>query len=390
MRILYICPDFPTFSRGGQTFHLLSEIWGKGNNDVTVITTCVERDCGGVTKYNNFTVNFYEISSLSRLFPEATIFFPLRLKEKVRLISFLRKYSDSYDIILIHGLLETIPRICLKYIRRKERIILTNHGLSLGSFSPVVKIFSSIFYLVLGGILIRHTNYITYYSDYVIRQQNLFFGNLSGRKKKKIALGIDTSMFHEFPGGLNLTESYSNGPFLFSVGRNVKIKGFDILLKSFYHLKKRFPKLRLVIAGKKTNYTDKLISLAVALKINGFVEFVDYITEEEKLRLISNASVFVIPSLSEGYGLNAIFARIFSVPTIATDTGNHKEILDGNAKAIVVKPGSVKELTRGIISLLANLDNKDRTLNWEIIDKYDIKNTANEYITLFEKVLADQ
>jgi glycosyltransferase involved in cell wall biosynthesis len=132
----------------------------------------------------------------------------------------------------------------------------------------------------------------------------------------------------------------------------------------------------------------KLMDLASRLGLSDSISFIGYIDEKKKIGLIARADAFVIPSLSEGYGLNAIYAKVLDVPTVATNTGNHKEILSGSEKALIIKPGDSGQLTEAIISLLGKKNSMNRSPDLMALDNYDIENTAREYIKIFEQVLA--
>ena len=64
------------------------------------------------------------------------------------------------------------------------------------------------------------------------------------------------------------------------------------------------------------------------------------------------STVYVIPSLGEGFGVGAEEALLLGVKTIATDTGAHRELLENIPNNIIVKPGDVTELTKAIITAL--------------------------------------
>ncbi len=388
MKILHICPDFPLDSRGGETFDLLSRSWSKMGHDVTVITSRpYDSDKGSAIK-SDYILHEIRMTKYVWLFPEAKLFFPIMGSERDKLKSFITNYSGDYDIILIHGLLESVSRLSLRTVKRNRNVILTNHGLSMGSYSPVIKPISALIYLIFGNIFIRKLKFITVYSNFALRQQSVFFGKLPKIIKFQFPLGIDTSALQYFVMNPDHGSVLSMPNYIFAVGRHVRVKGFETLLRSFKDVRAKFPNEILIIAGKKNNYTMKLMDLASRLGLSDSISFIGYIDEKKKIGLIARADAFVIPSLSEGYGLNAIYAKVLDVPTVATNTGNHKEILSGSEKALIIKPGDSGQLTEAIISLLGKKNSMNRSPDLMALDNYDIENTAREYIKIFEQVLA--
>jgi len=100
------------------------------------------------------------------------------------------------------------------------------------------------------------------------------------------------------------------------VGRLVKYKNVDMLLKACAMLQEQYPELILKIVGsgpEEANLKKSARSLGVNARFYGFV------SEEEKFKLIKSSTVLVNPSSVEGLGLILIESMACGTPIIAQD-----------------------------------------------------------------------
>jgi glycosyltransferase involved in cell wall biosynthesis len=113
-------------------------------------------------------------------------------------------------------------------------------------------------------------------------------------------------------------------PVVITSGRLTMAKGQWHLLRAFAESRKTMP-CRLVIlgAGELESY---LRGLAAELRIQDDVFFAGW--QANPHRFVARATVFVLPSLSEGFGLAALEAMACGVPVVAADCpGEVREIL---------------------------------------------------------------
>lgn len=111
--------------------------------------------------------------------------------------------------------------------------------------------------------------------------------------------------------------------YIFTLGRFVEEKGFDLLIRAFSRVK--YKDYRLVIAGDsdhETAYSRRLKALARDndVVLTGFVK-------GEKLRqLFSHARLFVLPSYHEGLPISLLEAMSYRLPVIVSDIPANKQI----------------------------------------------------------------
>ena len=90
------------------------------------------------------------------------------------------------------------------------------------------------------------------------------------------------------------------------------------------------------------------------------VRFSGYVAEPERKRLLSTASMLVLPSLEEGFGIPALEAMAVGLPVIAANRGALPEVVgDGG---ILVDPEDVRALADAIERVLSD-DHLRRSLS---------------------------
>ena len=130
--------------------------------------------------------------------------------------------------------------------------------------------------------------------------------------------------------------------------KNVRriVEAFDILKK-----KKAIPH-RLVLAGKPGYGYEAVQDAIEASEYRGDIIEMGYVSAEEKTELLSEADVFVFPSLYEGFGLPVIEAQTVGVPVVTSDISSLPEI--GGKGALYADPLSVESIADRIWEVLSS------------------------------------
>lgn len=122
-----------------------------------------------------------------------------------------------------------------------------------------------------------------------------------------IPSGVDTEFISK------IKARRKENAFIF-VGRLVKYKNVDSLLRAFSLVQKEYPTARLKIVGSGPEERN-LRELAKKLRIN--VHFAGFVSEEKKITEIKSATALINPSSVEGLGLILIEAMACGTPVIA-------------------------------------------------------------------------
>lgn len=112
------------------------------------------------------------------------------------------------------------------------------------------------------------------------------------------------------------------------VGRLAVMKGVDTFLRAAGRVAPEFTDVLFVIAGEGPEY-GRLVELAARLGIGERVMFLGKVSDDERELLLAGASVFVLPSVVEPFGIAALEAMAAGVPTIVSKTSGVAEISSG-------------------------------------------------------------
>ena len=166
-----------------------------------------------------------------------------------------------------------------------------------------------------------------------------------------IRLGVDPARITIVRNGLTpaCEEPVARTPYpcLVVLGRLVPHKRVEHALRALVAL----PEARLVIAGRGW-WEPELRRLAADLGVAGRTEFVGYVSEHRKHRLLAEAWLALVPSLKEGWGLTILEAGACGTPTIAfREAGGVRDaIVDGHTGLLAEDVDDFVALTRWLLS----------------------------------------
>jgi glycosyltransferase involved in cell wall biosynthesis len=92
--------------------------------------------------------------------------------------------------------------------------------------------------------------------------------------------------------------------------------------------------------------------VALSIKLHVDVEFLGFVSEEEKFRVYCTAQVIVQPSIKEGWGLTAIEAQSCGTPVVCADSPGLREVVLHNKTGFLYPYGDLAEMARRIQELL--------------------------------------
>jgi glycogen synthase len=111
------------------------------------------------------------------------------------------------------------------------------------------------------------------------------------------------------------------------LGRLAAMKGVDTFLRAAARVAATKPDVTFVVAGEGPEF-GRLLMLAAHLDLSDHVLFLGKVTEEERSTLLASASVFVLPSVVEPFGIAAAEAMAAGIPAIVSKTSGIAEITD--------------------------------------------------------------
>ena len=147
------------------------------------------------------------------------------------------------------------------------------------------------------------------------------------------------------------------------VGRIDPLKGVDNLIKVLPYLR-HIPKLRLVIIGggeHSQREIEQLQKLAHNLEVQNSVAFLGLIKHEQLPYFYNAADVCVVPSHYESFGLVALESLACGTPVVATDVGNHKNLIRQGETGYVIEDNIPRRFADKIALLLSRPDTDTRS-----------------------------
>lgn len=137
---------------------------------------------------------------------------------------------------------------------------------------------------------------------------------------------------------------------LLFLGRFVPTKGIYDLLEAVAVLRHKFPGLTLVCGGDGD--ASGVLERSRKLGISDAVKMPGWITGPEKSRLLSEATIFVLPSYFEGIPMGILEAMAAGLPVVSTTVGGIPETVTDGIEGYLVEPGDVSGLVAAITKLL--------------------------------------
>lgn len=364
---------------GGVAIHTyeLSKKLVEMGNEVHVITS--RRKKISVTdkrhKFDGLTVHRLcglKYSSLDLLF---NVFTPFKLKELFK--------EEKFDVVHGQHIFTPLPIAATTVAKimhpRVECVVATSHSIyDPGKEELMVRIWRR----PLKGCLGKADKLIAV-NDTVAKAAAKIV------PKKKIVVvpnGIDTSVYSPRTKKRDLNVK---GPVVMSTGRLVRVKGFEVLIKSAREILNDFPDAAFVIVGGgKTK--KELADLTKKLGLEKNVRLLGERKPSEIPGLLAACDVFALPSLKEAQPRALIEAMACGKPIVGTKVGGVPNTIEDGKTGVLVKPGNARQLANAIKGLLSNkkLSRKlGRNARRVAVEKYSWDKVAKQTYELYEQVL---
>ncbi|HNS26216.1 MAG TPA: glycosyltransferase family 4 protein, partial [Methanobacteriaceae archaeon] len=210
-------------------------------------------------------------------------------------------------------------------------------------------------------------------------------------KIEVIPNGVDVEKFQ--PKQASGNEDKSTIFFLSVLDEFHKYKGLDYLLEALKIVKNNVPDVKLIVGGKGV-LLDHHQEMAASLGLKDNVEFAGFIPDEEIADYYSQASVFVLPSISslqEGFGIVALEALACQTPVVTTDIVGVAHDLKQIKGGIVIPPRDTHKLADAITQILSDaqmqkeMGQRGRKL---VQEKYTWKVVASSMEKVYKEILA--
>jgi len=246
---------------------------------------------------------------------------------------------DNYDVIHIFEYpLYVTDFLTIKKNQINSQIIISLHG-TLHQFSAFP---FNIFKKLHNFIMLLFKNRI-----------NLFLVSSLSEKEGVHNQGIPENKIKILPPAMkiySIDRQISSKRKIIYIGRLSKTKNIELLIEAFSKIKTQ--NIDLVIAGPDFGMLKHLKNLTKQYGLEHKVSFPGWISEEKKIQLLSEATIFVHPSLEDVFLLSLLEAAVIGIPCVSFDVESNSDILEDNSTGIIVKDISSEGLSKKLDLLL--------------------------------------
>lgn len=155
------------------------------------------------------------------------------------------------------------------------------------------------------------------------------------RQVRLTYLGFDRTCFTPDTDQDNdILSCYGLNPgYVLFVGYLTPKKNLEVIVRALAKLRSDDMHLNLVLAGKQGHGTEPLQRLIDELQLRSHIKEIGFVPENHLPALYRQASIFVFPSIYEGFGLPILEALASGVPVLASNVSSIPEVL-GNHECL--------------------------------------------------------
>jgi glycosyltransferase involved in cell wall biosynthesis len=232
--------------------------------------------------------------------------------------------------------------------------------------------------------VLRHSRAVIVISESTRRDLFRFYPEVHRDRVHVVLSGYDARRFPP-----ESARRPAQPPYALYVGNVLPHKNLLRLVEAFARAARHVPG-RLVIRGSGRRVHARSLRARIGeLGLESRVEWESYASVEELADLYQHASVLLLPSLHEGFGLTALEAMACGTPVITSNTSSLPEVV-GDA-ALLVDPLDTEALARAIVRVLT-----DPTLAGELSERgrrrasqFSWEKTGRAVQTVIHQVLAE-
>lgn len=174
------------------------------------------------------------------------------------------------------------------------------------------------------------------------------------------------------------------GYYLIAVGRLVKRKGFEYLIRALQELP---AEIRLLLIGDGPEEAD-LREVVSQAGVNERVAFLGYQTRERIWEYLLAADCFVLSSLHEGLGIVVQEAMAAGLPVVATDNGGQVDLIRDGRNGLLIRPMDSAALAEAIGRIYSDREAAAEMgrNNRKDIERCHMAPNSREYLRIFRDV----
>ncbi len=226
-----------------------------------------------------------------------------------------------------------------------------------------------------------------------VEERRLVEAALHLRRGVVVTLGVDDELFHFSstpgePGGSD--PSPAEPPYALFLGRLHPKKGLELLLAAFAALSPLERGCwRLVVAGDgEPSHVARVRETAARLEPTCRIDFRGWLDGRERLAVLRHASLFVLPSFQENFGLAAAEALAAGVPVIVSERVNLAPLIASAGAGWIVPPeaGALRAALAAALAAPAERAARGRAGTRLARERFSWSEAARQLVALYRDV----
>ncbi len=307
-------------------------------------------------------------------------------KKDRKLSSLWRLFSVSTQIKkdkveLFHGLSGEIP---IGLNKTGVKIVVTIHDLIFMRYPNLYSFFDRKIHYYKFKYAANKADLVIAISEQT-KTDIITYLNINPDKIKVIYQGCAPVFKEEIPSEfIEFTRKKYNLPlnFVLNVGTIERRKNVLSIIKAIKEID-----TKLVVIGKKTAYFTEINTYILENNLQNKVIFLENVELKELAAIYKIATVFIYPSVFEGFGIPIIEALYSKTPVISSKGGCFLEA--GGENSIYINALNPEELRSELINLLENSEKREAMKNggFQFVQKFNDENVAKNWIETYNDVL---
>ncbi len=284
--------------------------------------------------YTYASIKTFQSDTKRSSFPTSSL---LKKKEEIGKIGDLMQQVMSYssivdvvknldfDVIHAHDWLTIPAALAIKKISGKPLLVHV-HALEFDRSGGSISGNSEISSIEREGLV--KADKIIAVSNYT-RKKILSCYNIDPKKIEVVYNGVSREIDDGILG--HKAGFLKNKKIIIFVGRLTIQKGIDWFLRAAQQVIKEEPQALFIVVGEG-ELKSQAIELAAELGISKYVIFTGFLSRKELSKIYRIASLYILPSVSEPFGIAPLEALKYNTPVILSKTAGVNEVLNGALK----------------------------------------------------------
>lgn len=284
----------------------------------------------------------------------------MRFLGKIQIVTFISAeffsvlsilVKNDFDVIHANWILpQGLIAVIAKFIFRKP-VVVTIHGTDIFALNK---------FNFIKAFILKHCDVCTANSSATFDAANKIYPST---KNKIVHMGVDIKRFDPRKRDKNFRQEFGDNPkIILGVGRLIKWKGFEYLVRALPLVLAKFPQAKLIILGSGPEENNlKRLAHKLSLEMDKNIFFLGHVGPDRLPNLYASVDVVVSPSITvaktgekEGQGNVVLEARASGTPVIASRSGGLVDSINGKSTGLLFKERDFKELAEKIIYLFSN------------------------------------